>query len=66
MELQLFELGTIITDSVTQTKGMLIMFEIDMSNNQLYLFQPSMLNPETRQPVDTLWIDEKRILNGKK
>lgn len=66
MELQLFELGTMVIDKVTKTKGMLTMFEIDMSSNQLYLFQPSMLNPETQQPVETLWIDEKRIQGGRK
>jgi len=43
---------------------MLTMHQVDMSNNKHYLFQPSSLNPEDKQPAKTYWITEKRVIGG--
>lgn len=62
----MLKLGTIVTDNVTETDGMLVIYSIDMDKNQHYLFQPTALDPETRQPLDTFWITERRIVGGEK
>jgi hypothetical protein len=58
------KLGTIIIDKVTGSKGMLTIYALEMSGNQNYLFQPKALNPTTKEPVDTFWITEDRIVGG--
>ena len=60
----IIELGTIIKDVPSDISGMLIILMIDDSNNEHYLFQPSMLNPETKQPVESFWVGKSRIQNG--
>ena len=60
----MIKLGTIITDKVTEVKGMLTMYNVDINHNEHYLFQPSALNPETKEPIDTFWLTEKRIVGG--
>lgn len=64
--MNILKLGTIITDKVTDMKGMLTIMALDMGNNKNYLFQPAGLNPETKQPLDSYWTTEARILNGEK
>jgi len=63
-KLQILGLGQMVTDTASNIKGMLVIFQMDMSNNQNYLFQPSALSPETRMPVKSFWIDKNRILGG--
>lgn len=60
----MLKLGSMVTDKVTELHGMLTMYSYDMDKNVHYLFQPSRLNPETKQPVDTLWITETRIIGA--
>jgi hypothetical protein len=60
----MLKLGTIVTDNVTGTKGMLTLLNIDMGDNVNYSFQPSALNPETQVPVDTFWITGNRVVGG--
>ena len=55
------KLGTIVFDTVSKVEGMLTMACIDMDDNENYLFQPSSLNPETRQPSDKLWLTKSRL-----
>lgn len=62
--MQIIKLGTIVTDTVTELKGMLTHFTKDMGGNQFYLFQPSGLSPETGKPVDTFWIPGNRVKGG--
>lgn len=60
----MLKLGTMVTDKVTEIKGMLIMYNVDMTGNINYLFQPAGLNPEDYQPLDSFWIGESRIQKG--
>jgi len=59
--MNILKLGTIVTDTVTEQKGMLTIFCYDMNMNTHYLFQPAGLNPKTKQPLDTIWINKARI-----
>ena len=61
MEKSILKLGQMVTDNVTGIKGMLTMYSEDMDNNVLYLFQPSKLNPETKEPVDRYWLSKSRV-----
>lgn len=61
MKREILKLGTIVTDTVTGTKGMLTMYNVDLNNNQLYLFQPSQINPKTQEPVNSFWLTGGRI-----
>lgn len=63
-KLKFFKLGTIVKDDVTGLDGMLTHFQIDMSNNINYTFQPAQLSPETHEPVDSFWLDMKRVKNA--
>jgi len=60
----MIKLGTFITDKASDIRGMLTVYKIDMSSNEHYLFQPAGLNPKTKQPLDSFWINEKRIIGG--
>lgn len=60
------KLGTIITDRVVGLKGMLTILSIDMDKNIHYLFQPGGLNPKTKEPLDSYWITEKRVIGSVK
>ena len=60
----MIKLGTMITDKVTGIKGMLTMYQVDISDNKHYLFQPAVLNPEDRQPAKSFWVTEKRVIGG--
>jgi hypothetical protein len=60
----MLKLGTIVTDSVTNRKGMLTIYNVDMAHNELYVFQPSGLNPKTKKPLETSWINPARIVGG--
>lgn len=62
----MLKLGTIVTDTVSQMKGMLTHYIIDTSLNENYIFQPKGLNPKDGQPVKSTWLDEKRIKDGVK
>lgn len=64
MKLKILKLGTMVTDKVTNTLGMLTHLSIDMDLNHTYVYQPRGLNPKTMQPVDTMWIVKSRILGG--
>lgn len=64
MKKKIIRLGTSVADSVTKMAGMLTIYNLDMDNNELYLFQPASLNPETQQPADRFWITKSRIVHG--
>ena len=59
----MWKLGTMVKDKVTGMRGMLthLMSEGD---NRIYLFQPHGLDPETGEPIRSIWIDPDRVLNG--
>lgn len=64
MKKQILKLGTIVTDNITDMKGMLTIYETDMVGNEMYLFQPQALNPDTGQPVNVFIINSARIVGG--
>ncbi len=63
-KLKILKLGLMVEESASGIKGMLTHFQIDMSGNKNYQFQPSYLSPETHEPVEPIWVDPKRILGG--
>lgn len=63
--MKIFKLGTIITDKVTETEGMLTYLTVDLDNRVCYIYQPRGLNPETKQPVERIFIETSRISNAK-
>lgn len=61
MKLSIFKLGTMVSDNVTGTKGMLTHLGIDADRNMKYIYQPRGLNPTTMQPVDRIYLEKSRI-----
>lgn len=59
----MFKLGVPCVDSVTGLKGMLTHMQLDTSEQVWYNFQPNGLNPKTKEPVDSFWIDPARVSN---
>lgn len=60
----LLKTGQLVGDKVTKTKGMLTHIMINMDLQASYIYQPHGLNPETKQPVDKIFIEKSRIING--
>jgi len=60
----MLKLGTLVKDKVSELSGMLTILAVDVDNNLHYLFQPSLLNPKTKQPVDQFWITQSRVEGG--
>lgn len=60
----MLKLGTIVKDKVSDVKGMLTHYIIDMSKNENYIFQPKGLNPQDGQPLKSTWLDGARIVDG--
>lgn len=63
--MKILELGNMVKDTVSATKGMLTHFTIDMGGNERYIFQPQGLNPKTGQPVEAIWVERTRITGAK-
>lgn len=63
-EKQMIELGSIVFEKATGTKGMLTHMQVEINNARLYLFQPQGINPETGHPVKKLWVVEERFVGG--
>lgn len=58
------KLGTIVTDSISEVKGMLTHLMISIGGNKEYIFQPSALNPKDGKPVKQIFMQESRIEDG--
>lgn len=63
--MKVLQLGTMVKDTISNTKGMLTNLIIHVGGNKEYIFQPSGLSPATGQPVDKFWLTEERISGGK-
>lgn len=61
MKVNILKLGTMVTDVAADIKGMLTGLQINMSGHQHYSFQPAGLNPETKEPIDSYWLDRDRV-----
>lgn len=59
--MKILKLGTIVSDTVSGTKGMLTHCCINMQENDCYIYQPAGLNPKTGQPVTAIMVDKARI-----
>ena len=66
MKYQVLDLGTMVTDSITNRKGMLTHMVFYMGGNIDYIFQPYGINPTTGKPVDVMWFGEARVIGGKR
>lgn len=64
MKLEVLELGTIVEDTISQTKGMLTHRVVTSGPQIEYIYQPSGLNPKTGIPVKTIWLPKGRIIGG--
>lgn len=62
--MKVLKLGTMVEDTVTKTKGMLVLFILHIGGNKEYIYQPRGLNPENGQPVEKIWLQEERIKGG--
>jgi hypothetical protein len=62
--MQVLKLGTMVTDKISDVKGMLTHLVISIGGDKEYLFQPQALNPETGKPVDQILVQEARIEDG--
>ena len=63
--MKIAQLGVLVEDNVSLTKGMLTHACINMEENVEYVFQPKLLNPNTMKPVGALMISASRIKGGK-
>jgi len=63
-EKQMIELGSIVFEKATGSKGMVTHMQVEINNNRLYLFQPQGINPETGHPVKKIWVVEERLEGG--
>lgn len=59
--MKLLKLGKMVTDSVTETKGMLTHATINMNGEVLYVYQPTGLSKETKLPVERVFLEGSRI-----
>lgn len=59
----MWKLGTMVKDKVTGMRGMLTHL-LSEGENRVYLFQPRGLNPETGEPIRSIWIDPDRVVDG--
>lgn len=60
-----FELGKMVGDKVSKTKGMLTHLFINMDLGKQYVYQPKGINPDTGTPVDVIMLEEARVMGGK-
>lgn len=63
-KIQRLRLGTMVTDTISNTKGMLTHMQVHIGGHREYIYQPSGLNPNNGQPVDRIWLTEPRIKGG--
>jgi hypothetical protein len=62
--MKMFKLGTIVTDSVSGTRGMLTHVMCAMNASLQYVYQPSALHPKTLQPVSRVLLNPARVEGG--
>jgi hypothetical protein len=62
--MKIFELGTMVKDTVSKTEGMITHAQVDMDGQVSYIYQPRGLNPKTKAPVDRILINGIRISGG--
>jgi hypothetical protein len=62
----IIELGSIVTEKATASRGMLTHMQVETNNTRMYLFQPNGLNPETGHPVKKMWVVEERLEGGQR
>lgn len=62
--MKVLKLGTMLSDTITKTKGMLTHLIIHIGGNMEYIYQPHGLDPETMKPVETLWLQAERLIGG--
>lgn len=60
----MIKLGSYCTDEATGIEGMVTHLQIEMDLSEYYQFQPKGLNPKSGQPVDRMWMVEKRLSGG--
>lgn len=65
MLVKLLELGTMVSDTVSGTKGMLTHLYLETGDQKRYIYQPRGLNPKDGKPVQSIFVDESRISGGK-
>jgi len=63
-KIPILRLGTTVTDIATGLKGMLVIMHVDMDHSCTYNFQPKGINPETGEPVESIWMVATRIKGG--
>lgn len=61
---KMIKLGSQVTDIATGMEGMVTHLQIGMDLSEYYQFQPRGLNPKSGQPVDRMWLVEKRLTGG--
>lgn len=62
--MQCLVLGTMVEDTISNTKGMLTHMQIHIGEHKEYIYQPKGLNPKNGQPVDRIWLTEPRVKKG--
>ncbi len=60
----MIKLNSIVTDTATGLMGIVDMLHIEIGGEQTYRFQPSIINPKTKEPVDAVWAKEQRFIGG--
>ncbi len=58
-------LGNMVTDTISNTEGMLTHMQVHIGEHKEYIYQPRGLNPKNGQPVERIWLTEPRIKGGK-
>ena len=63
---EMIELGSLVTDAASGTKGMVTLLAIDLDGSRNYCFQPTGLDKETKQPLQAYWLVGARFKGGKR
>lgn len=59
--MNVIKIGSVVTDKITNLKGMVLHCQIASDESLFYNFQPRKINPETQLPVNSFWVTEDRI-----
>jgi hypothetical protein len=64
MKMKVLKTGIMVSDNIVGIGGMITHLVINIGGNKEYIFQPTGLHPDTKDPVEKIWLQEERISGG--
>jgi hypothetical protein len=62
----MIKFNSFVTDSATGFKGIVDMLHFEIGGELTYRFQPSGLNPKSKEPLEHIWVKEGRLIGGER